>query len=518
MHGEGAPVEQWKDVCDLWCGAWFGERRRRRVAVPFGALADPILGRGSLPAHVAAPLLAGSRSIASRERFFHWTFEFPEIFRDANGEPLASPGFDAIIGNPPWEMLRGDRGDGDTRETARTAAAQADRLRPWFRRLHGAGRRSRQPLSVVPGADARARPQRRPSRHAAAIRAGDRPRSRTPAAVAHGPDEGRQPSLPREPRRACSPFIAASSSSCSPPRLAGAPPPSHAVSAFASAEVLDRLPELGPDPDAVTLTRPLLEQLSGEQIAVPDVRSRRDVDILHAIAFTTPALGDPGGWHVRFGRELNATDDRRHFARGLDVGNRGSRSSKASTLVRSLWTSQGRSCGSHPVVAATLVDPARTFERSRLGYREVASPTNRLTLIAAIVPAGTITTHTVFCLKDPLDLESQWYLCGMLNSFVANYLVRLRVSTHVSSGIIDRLPVPAPRRHAALQRNRRAQRVTRRTPPPLQPGATPGSRRWPRESTASSQPSFNTFSIRSRWCRGPTAPRHWRPFAYSLVI
>ena len=64
------------------------------------------------------------------------------------------------------------------------------------------------------------------------------------------------------------------------------------------------------------------------------------------------------------------------------------------------------------------------------------------------MPAGTITTHTVFCLKDALDDESQRYLCGMLNSFVANYLVRLRVSTHVSSGIIDRLPVPAPRRHA----------------------------------------------------------------------
>ena len=39
----------------------------------------------------------------------------------------------------------------------------------------------------------------------------------------------------------------------------------------------------------------------------------------------------------------------------------------------------------------------------------------------------------------PLDDECQRYLCGMLNSFVANYLVRMRVSTHVSSGIIDRL-------------------------------------------------------------------------------
>jgi hypothetical protein len=205
------------------------------------------------------------------------------------------------------------------------------------------------------------------------------------------------------------------------------------------------VPELGPDRDAVPLTRPLLERLSGEQMAVPDVRSRRDLEILHVIAFTTPALGDANGWHVRFGRELNATDDRRHFDRGL----------------AGLPVIEGKHLGPFtvdvaaaplriaPGTAATLVDPARTFRRSRLGYREVASATNRLTLIAAIVPEGTITTHTVFCLKDDVDHASQWYLCGMLNSFVANYLVRFRVGTHVSSGIIDRLPVPAPRPNAA---------------------------------------------------------------------
>ena len=124
LNDRGAPVERWKDVCDLWCGAWFGERRRQSVGAPFGALADELLGRGSLPAHVAAPLVAESRRIASQERFFHWTLEFPEIFCDALGEPRPPPGFDAIIGNPPWEMLRGDRGDADTRNAARTAATR----------------------------------------------------------------------------------------------------------------------------------------------------------------------------------------------------------------------------------------------------------------------------------------------------------------------------------------------------------------------------------------------------------
>ena len=57
-----------------------------------------------------------------------------------------------------------------------------------------------------------------------------------------------------------------------------------------------------------------------------------------------------------------------------------------------------------------------------------------------------MTTHTLFCLKTLLDDEAQQFLCGMFNSFVANYLIRLRVSTHVTVAVIDRLPLPRPPR------------------------------------------------------------------------
>jgi hypothetical protein len=99
------------------------------------------------------------------------------------------------------------------------------------------------------------------------------------------------------------------------------------------------------------------------------------------------------------------------------------------------------------------------FDRPRLGYREVASSTNRLTLIAAVIPAGVVTTHTIFCLRTPDDEDLQWYLCGIFNSFMANYLVRLRGGTHLPAAAIHRLPVPRPgresiafRRMAALAR------------------------------------------------------------------
>ena len=92
-----------------------------------------------------------------------------------------------------------------------------------------------------------------------------------------------------------------------------------------------------------------------------------------------------------------------------------------------------------PTASATS---RRVPHRARLAYRDVASATNRLTLIAAIVPARSVTTHTLFCLKTPLPLDAQHVLCALLNSFVANYLVRLRVNTHVTASLLARLPVP----------------------------------------------------------------------------
>ena len=75
--------------------------------------------------------------------------------------------------------------------------------------------------------------------------------------------------------------------------------------------------------------------------------------------------------------------------------------------------------------------------------------TNKLTLIAALLPAGTVSTHTVFVSKRALDDRSQWCLLGLMNSFVANYLVRLNVTTHVTTAMMARLPVPRPLENSA---------------------------------------------------------------------
>ncbi len=49
----------------------------------------------------ANALLARVRGLATREQFFHWWTAFPTVFKAGGGG-----GFDAVIGNPPWDRIK----------------------------------------------------------------------------------------------------------------------------------------------------------------------------------------------------------------------------------------------------------------------------------------------------------------------------------------------------------------------------------------------------------------------------
>jgi hypothetical protein len=185
----------------------------------------------------------------------------------------------------------------------------------------------------------------------------------------------------------------------------------------------------------VWMTPELLERLSGPAVTVPDLRSPVDLAIAERAASLFLPLGDAQGWGVRFGRELNATEDRALFrAPGRGV-----------MIVEGRCVRPFRVDRAAARYSATRGDAARALggrRRARLAYRDVASATNRLTLIAAILPPSCVSTHTVFCLKTPLPIGAQRFLCALFNSFVVNYLARLRVASHVTTAIVERLPMP----------------------------------------------------------------------------
>ena len=187
----------------------------------------------------------------------------------------------------------------------------------------------------------------------------------------------------------------------------------------------------------------LLERLSGGDLTIPWLRTPTDLGIAERAAALFAPLGDQRGWAARFGRELNATEDRPLFHQakaGLHAGVElpvveGKQIEPfVVDLASSRWTMRARD-------ASDRLRDGR-YRRPRLAYRDVAGPENRLTLMAAMLPKDCVSTHTLFCLRTPLPIPDQQLLCGLFNSFVLNFLVRLRVSTHVTTAIVERLPVP----------------------------------------------------------------------------
>ena len=54
-----------------------------------------------LASQAANDLMASARALARRETFFHWWTSFPTVFGAGTGN-----GFDAVIGNPPWDRIK----------------------------------------------------------------------------------------------------------------------------------------------------------------------------------------------------------------------------------------------------------------------------------------------------------------------------------------------------------------------------------------------------------------------------
>jgi hypothetical protein len=435
LQAPDGALGRWARVLDLWCAGWFWMGGAPPDRGTFGDLVDLLLRRRSaLAAHVAAPLLVAAEKAAAQHRFLHWPVAFPEVFSNDRGEPLADAGFDAVLGNPPWDMVRGDSGDSTARLSRRDEArsltdfvresgiyrietrAHVNRYQLFVERALQLARRGGRIGLVLPGGtltDSGSAPLRRHLFD----------RARIDSVVGLDNRQGIFP-IHRSVRfmlLTCTNGEATDAVRC---RFGIRDP-----------EQLDD-PATSDRRATFTLTRAFLSRLSGDDdLALPEIHSPADLRILEQISANVPALGGASGWNAHFGRELNATDDRGMFVAFNEKG--GDRCVLEGKQIEPFRISL-EGCRYQLASGASVRIP----RRPRLAYRDIASATNRLTLIAAIVPASAVTTHTLFCLKTMLPLDAQHVLCALLNSFVANYLVRFRVNTHVTVSLVSKLPVP----------------------------------------------------------------------------
>lgn len=78
-----------REAFDTWCALWFW---------PLDKLdAMPLPSELPAPGEAARAVV---RALRDNKRFFHWELEFPDVFTEEGA------GFDAVVGNPPWEIQK----------------------------------------------------------------------------------------------------------------------------------------------------------------------------------------------------------------------------------------------------------------------------------------------------------------------------------------------------------------------------------------------------------------------------
>jgi len=429
IAGERSSLAPWRAACDLWCARWFWEGP---PAAPsdqeLRATLDALLRRDrALDATRVREWLASSRAVARRRGFFHWPLEFADLFYAEDGEPRSAAGFHAVIGNPPWEMIRG----GDVTRRSLVTFCRGSGLypscdrghmnlyQPFLERSLSLARPGGRVGLVLPwslAADEGAMPLRRRLLE----------RGRVDTLVGLDNASGLFPI-----HRGLRFLVLAASPGLAPGRI-------HARFGVRTASEIDALPSL-PEPGdrstfPIRLDLAAIRAAGGAALRIPDVKSTDDLDWLAGLSRRFPPLGDERGWRGRFGRELNATEDKEHFGTdGIPVID-----GKHISPFRVNARAAGRQI---PLTVVTRLLPDERFRRARLAYRD-AGVGNRLTLIAAIVPAGVVTTHTLFCLRTSLTDEQQTFLCGLFNSSTLNRIVRMLMGSHVTTGLVENLPVP----------------------------------------------------------------------------
>jgi len=447
LSDDGAMV-RWMRAADLWCGLVL-EGSRGIGAGLYQELQRHVSDLPTtLPSRQCEATAEPALQRARGHRACHWELLFPEVFLSTDGQARDDAGFDAVLGNPPWEMLRADTGGREQRADAR---AETLALMRFVRAsghypLQGQGHVNQYQLFA--------------ERALHALRPGGRFGLILPSGIQT--DVG-SAGLRRalvdtcaidtwlgfDNRQAIFPihrgvrFVVLAGSRGAP---ADAIP---MVSGLADADLLHRLPDgpgAGTGVPVVPLSRTMLHRWDPAHLTMPALATALDASVAWR-AMTSPALSSRGGWHVHFGRELNATDDASHFA---------ARHRNDEWRAETMPVVDGKHlrpfgvdlAGVERVIsrvaAAGLLDGESSFGRPRVFYRDVASVSNRLTLIAARLPAGVVSTHTVFCAKETLSPADTWCLVALLNSLVANYLVRLQMTTHVTAALMARLPVPRP--------------------------------------------------------------------------
>ena len=504
--------------------------RERIAAWLTGILGDPVaIAAGADLATPEVPgsdsvleLLSRARELAAEERFLHWQVAFPSVWSDWES-PDRKGGFDAVVGNPPWDRMKLQQVEwfalrrpdiamapraADRRRMMRELEETGDPLAEDFRRaserasmaIRTAQQGGQYPLLshgdinlyalFVERALALVNPDGLVGLLTPSGIASDRNAARFFGAVATEGRlralydfENRRTRFDTEQRKAAPFFRHVDSRFKFCVFVVGRSPSGTAAKC---AFFLQDVSEVG-DPDrCFPLDVADFAKVNPNTKTAPIFRSRRDAQLTTSIYGRVPVLADRSdttvvqSWPVRYKRMLDMTNDSHLFRARRELEEEegawavaGNRLESQSSLWLPLYEGKMVQAFDHRA-ASVVVNPENRYRPAqpapatldqhedpnwapepqywvdaaicgsaewRLAFKDVTSPTNVRSVIAALIPAAGC-GNSLPVMEAEVGHRPEWFFAANMNSTVFDYVARQKIQgQHLNLFLMEQLPV-----------------------------------------------------------------------------
>ena len=203
-----------------------------------------------------------------------------------------------------------------------------------------------------------------------------------------------------------------------------------------------------PDDDCLHISVDLIKRLSPDSISVMEFKSDLDIFIAEKMS-QFPLLGEEiqDKWNIKLTQELHMTNDSYLFHKEYHEG--------LVPLIQGNMFHQFNYNFAEPKYWIELSEGRKkllgknednkqklSYQDYRLVHRRIASSTNERSLIACVLHKNRFCADTAQSIKNLLPYNVTLFLTGVFNSFVLDYEIRKRITSHLDMHFMYSLTIP----------------------------------------------------------------------------
>ncbi|MGB8345805.1 MAG: DNA methyltransferase, partial [Ktedonobacteraceae bacterium] len=216
---------------------------------------------------------------------------------------------------------------------------------------------------------------------------------------------------------------------------------------------LERFPKNG----ALTISVDLIRRLSPDSLSVMEFKSEMDVAIAQKM-LKNPLLGEKqrGTWNLVLTREFDMTNDSNLFKTEAKPDRLALYEGKMIHQFTHQWGKPRYWVNEKEGRTALLkrkadIGQGLDYQFYRLGYRGIGRTTDQRALIATVLPAYTFAGNSLIVSRriDPgdgnheiIDDSQMLFVTAVMNSYIADYFIGQKISANLNMFYIYQLPVP----------------------------------------------------------------------------